>query len=516
MNLQVRLHDLLTTEELAGRPDFALGSAIVSPSTRTIQVASGAVDVEPRVMQVLVVLADASGAVVTRDTLFRRCWGSPSVTNDSLNRAIGALRRVAASTDGAFDVETIPRTGYRLAVSPASTSAATRSLISRREAMAAGGAAVLASAGALAYWTARAGAAENPRVTDLIARSDEMIRNGSPPAAPVKLLEEAVAQEPGDARAWGRLALARGSLAEHAPPADVTAAVAATQGAARRALALDSRSADALAALALLPPYFGDWAAAERRMRGVLAVQPDHSPTRDALDFMLAAVGRAREGSLDRTRVAAREPLHVVHQFKLVYALWVLGDVAAADRAADRALQLWPRHPAVWFARLWTLAFTGRPERALVHVNDRDAWPKLPPGTIDSLRAAMGAMISRRPRDVTDAADGVVKMVGRGPSESVNAIMILNGLGEVDRAFDVASAYLLERGPLLAMVQWRPGQLSVTDQHRRKTNMLFLPVAREMQSDPRFMRLATDIGLARYWNEVGVEPDFLKLPQRTL
>jgi hypothetical protein len=52
--------------------------------------------------------------------------------------------------------------------------------------------------------------------------------------------------------------------------------------------------------------------------------------------------------------------------------------------------------------------------------------------------------------------------------------------------------------------------LSVTDQYRRKTNMLFLPPARAMQSDPRFMRLMTDIGLTKYWNAAGVEPDFVR------
>ena len=44
-------------------------------------------------MQVLVVLADAAGQVVTRETLFNRCWGGVYVGDDSLNRAVAAVRK---------------------------------------------------------------------------------------------------------------------------------------------------------------------------------------------------------------------------------------------------------------------------------------------------------------------------------------------------------------------------------------------------------------------------------------
>ena len=65
---------LLTTAELAAMADFTLGGVIVSPSTRSLRGPGGGEDLEPRVMQVLVVLAGAAGQVVTRETLFNRCW----------------------------------------------------------------------------------------------------------------------------------------------------------------------------------------------------------------------------------------------------------------------------------------------------------------------------------------------------------------------------------------------------------------------------------------------------------
>src|SRR5947209_1950078 len=111
---------LLTTAALAAREDFALGHAVFSPSTRTITGPGGTTDVEPRVMQVLVVLADAGGNVVTRNTLFERCWGDVHVGDDSLNRVIGRVRKLAGEiASGSFVVETTPRTGYRLSQSAA-------------------------------------------------------------------------------------------------------------------------------------------------------------------------------------------------------------------------------------------------------------------------------------------------------------------------------------------------------------------------------------------------------------
>lgn len=510
MNLEARIDRLLTTAELACRPDFRLGQAIVSPSTRTLTGPGGKADVEPRVMQVLVVLADAEGAVVTRETLFRRCWGTSSVTDHSLNRAVGTLRRLSGGVaGGTFEVETIPRTGYRVVASAASPGLPGR-LVSRRGLLASGLAAAAFGSSLLGYHLL-GGSRADPRIADLIERGDQAIRNNLPQSGEqaAGFLEEAVALQPSNALAWGRLALARMIVAEQAPPERVATMVAATQDAARRALRLEARQVDAHAALALLPPYYGDWTAAERRIAGVLSIDPEHLPTRDALSFLRVAVGRGREGSLDRVKIATLEPLHAGHQFKLIYAHWVLGDIAAADRAADRALHLWPRHSGAWFGRLWTLAFTGRAERALLHVNDAPGRPKLPPATLGALRTGMTAIASGRPADISSAVDSVLGLISQGPSNALNAIMILNGLGEVDRAFDVAFAYLLEQGPLLASVRWRPGQMSVNDQRRRKTNMLFVPVAAAMRADPRFMPLVTEMGLANYWDRAGVTPDFL-------
>jgi DNA-binding winged helix-turn-helix (wHTH) protein len=505
---------------LAERSDFALGSAIISPSSRAIEGPGGQICVEPRVMQVLLALADSDGRVVTRDTLFRRCWGNALVGDDSLNRVISEIRRIGRTIAAdSFRLETIPRTGYRLTAgtAPADLSLAgapgaerTASVFQGRRRFILGAGFALAAAGG-AVWVGRPDP-HDAHVADLIAQSDQAFRSGSPDsdAQGVGFLEEAVRIQPENARTWGKLALARGRVAEYAPPDQIARATAGVQDAARRAMGLDPRQADAHAALALLPPYFGDWLAAERRMDAVLAIDPEHLPTRDARAFLLVGVGRTREGAEDRLVFAARDPLDATHQYRLIYAHWILGRIGDADRVADRALQLWPKHPGIWFGRLWTLAFTGRAGRALAHLNDAAGRPDLPPWMIATLGNSLAALESRRTENVGRAVEALLADVSRSPSNAINALLLLSGLGQIDRAFDVANAYLLEQGPLLAAVRWRSGQVSVNDQRRRKTHMLFVPVTAPMRADPRFAPLVQQIGLAGYWKQAGVIPDYLQ------
>ncbi|HEX5281369.1 MAG TPA: winged helix-turn-helix domain-containing protein [Micropepsaceae bacterium] len=110
--------------ELAHSPDFALGAVVVRPSNRMLENGANREVLEPRVMQVLVALVQARGAVVSRDDLVRRCWEGRAVSEDAINRCIARLRRISEADAGRhFTIDTIPRVGYRLiaaeAVAPA-------------------------------------------------------------------------------------------------------------------------------------------------------------------------------------------------------------------------------------------------------------------------------------------------------------------------------------------------------------------------------------------------------------
>ena len=111
---------------LAEEEDFSLGPLRVRPSARQISIGDRTETVEPRVMQVLVVLARAAGQVVSRELLVDRCWGGRIVGDDAVNNAIVKVRALAGlSEQPAFEIETIPRVGYRLRQPQGKTAAAT-------------------------------------------------------------------------------------------------------------------------------------------------------------------------------------------------------------------------------------------------------------------------------------------------------------------------------------------------------------------------------------------------------
>jgi DNA-binding winged helix-turn-helix (wHTH) protein len=176
-------------------------------------------------MQVLIVLAEADGGVVTRDTLLARCWGGFYAGDDSLNRAIGGVRRLASSIAAdSFEIETIPRTGYRLitkrnrdgdavheASEPAGSGpesdeiaqAASVAGVPRRWVVAGGVAAVAGLA------LLRRGPAPTGAVARMMDDSRRAMRAGTADKAreAIALLQGAVALAPGHAAAWGLLAL---------------------------------------------------------------------------------------------------------------------------------------------------------------------------------------------------------------------------------------------------------------------------------------------------------------------
>jgi DNA-binding winged helix-turn-helix (wHTH) protein/tetratricopeptide (TPR) repeat protein len=101
--------------DLVREPAFDLGAAHVRPAYREVAVGPVSVSLQPRVMQVLVCLAQAGGEPVSREVLAQRCWGGVAVSEDAINRCIQRLRRLSEEEAAdSFAIETIPRVGFRL------------------------------------------------------------------------------------------------------------------------------------------------------------------------------------------------------------------------------------------------------------------------------------------------------------------------------------------------------------------------------------------------------------------
>jgi Tol biopolymer transport system component/DNA-binding winged helix-turn-helix (wHTH) protein len=94
---------------------FYVGDWYVQPSLNRLSRNGNQLRVEPKVMQVLELLAETPGEVVAREALVARVWPGVFVTDDVVHRAIRELRRLFGDdTSSPQYVETIRKRGYRL------------------------------------------------------------------------------------------------------------------------------------------------------------------------------------------------------------------------------------------------------------------------------------------------------------------------------------------------------------------------------------------------------------------
>lgn len=98
-----------------GERKFSINDWTIEPDACQLDREGESIRLEPRVMDVLVYLADHQGQVVTRDDLLTTLWPDVVVTDSAVNRCVSELRRVFDDDPRAPRViETISKRGYRL------------------------------------------------------------------------------------------------------------------------------------------------------------------------------------------------------------------------------------------------------------------------------------------------------------------------------------------------------------------------------------------------------------------
>jgi DNA-binding winged helix-turn-helix (wHTH) protein len=504
---------MLKLADLARRADFVAGPLRVSPARRLIEGPAGSTHVEPIVMKVFLLLLDAGGSVVTRDELFGNAWGGVFVGDDSLNRAIAQVRKIASeAAPGLFEIETIPRTGYRL-IGPIveSLNEGTRGEessegpITRRRLIAAGAAAIAAVGGVGAWLNVRR--RSDQRFEDLLQQAQKSIREELFDQATAQKLHEAVSIRPDSAKAWGLLAFVNSVLAQRADPKEAPRVIDQAESAARRALSIDPREPNALLAMFELQGSTLDWMTRDRRLRQILAIDPRNLDAINELVLMLQAAGLNRESWNWNERALAIEPLSRVLLGRRAMKLWIAGRVPEADKVIDQARALWPSDPWLWGVQFLILALTGRP-RAAAAMRATDPTMIGPRQEAEMWRASLIALDQPSPKTIAAARDACFNGARIGAQLGGQAVMILSALDEVDAAFDVANGFLLSRGSIVQRRK-RLFKAEINDAGWRiNTQWLFVPPAAVMRADPRFLPLCEGVGLADYWRARGVRPDY--------
>lgn len=506
--------------QLAREPRFSLGALNVDPATRRVATPERRATLEPRVMQVLVALARANGAVVSRDELINCCWGGRIVGDNAVNRAISLVRGVGAKLgEGAFELETISRVGYRLVVSGSpvedlSTAAWPRSLppkatapsAPRRRMMLTGAAATaLAAAGAGAYLFARGRHSPDPAALALYRKGLDAQRQGLPDQTvqAISFLQEAVRIDPDYADAWGGLALSYRHRLETDSAVDQAAIASWIVAAADHALRLDPANADGQVAKIIIRPAFGNWTALDAAYRAALKRHPDHWLLRGTFGRLMYGVGRWRDGlPAFRANIAA-DPFLPMSRCFLAYGLWHSGGWQEAESTIESAFARWPTHPAIWLLRFRFLSHTGRTAAAIAFASNVEGRPVgLPDGRFVDLVTTARALGSGASRDVSAAVDAALAAARRGPDAIPDTVEVLAALGEPGAAFELLESYFLGKAVATTPAA-RIGPLT-----RRETDFLFTQATMALRADTRFGYLAERIGLEAYWTATGSPPDY--------
>lgn len=94
---------------------FSLGKWTVFPLEGRLKNGDEIRKIQPKSMDVLVVLAEAEAGVVSRETLLSEVWQGRAVSDEPLTRCIGELRRALGDTSKSPQyIQTVPKRGYQL------------------------------------------------------------------------------------------------------------------------------------------------------------------------------------------------------------------------------------------------------------------------------------------------------------------------------------------------------------------------------------------------------------------
>ncbi|PWE17901.1 hypothetical protein DDZ18_04815 [Marinicauda salina] len=96
------------------RHHLKIGCVLVHPDRNVLQCGSNQMHLEPKVMEVLCVLADAPNEVISRDSLLNLVWRDAYASDECLTRTVSMLRRAFRQLGCDGYIETVPKRGYLL------------------------------------------------------------------------------------------------------------------------------------------------------------------------------------------------------------------------------------------------------------------------------------------------------------------------------------------------------------------------------------------------------------------
>jgi DNA-binding winged helix-turn-helix (wHTH) protein len=306
---------------MIGSDVYRFGAFTLALGDRRLSAHTDTVRLPPKTFDVLAILVQHPGRIITKDELLARVWPEVFVEEGILTVHVAALRKALGDdTCHPSYIETVSRRGYRFVAGVTRESPDAPSPLLEP--------------------------ARPIELYELVGRGRVHVLSASHSQLPqaVDAFRAAIALDSTYAPAHAGLARVRCAQAvlRAVPHRD---AFAEAKACALRALSLDSGSADAQVALGTVQFLVDwDWSAAERSLRRALHISPDHTEALVQYGSLLEALGQLDEGLRLKQRALARDPrspLALVH-IALSYSLQRRYDEALLW--AHRALEIDPTH----------------------------------------------------------------------------------------------------------------------------------------------------------------------------
>lgn len=328
----------------------------------------------------------------------------------------------------------------------------------------------------------------------LLLQACDTLREGDRPLEARDAMTRVVEREPRFPFARALLALSGAMASMEAPEPMRTSLRDSARAEAERARRGDRSIGESYIALSLLEAP-DNWEARENLLRQGLEHDEFNGALNGVYASLLLETGRATEALAFAQQGVALDPLSASKRRNLATLLLIAGDLDAARDIVEGMAPAWGDDPRHWQAQLRIAFWGGRHEDALALLAAPASEVRAPLARACWRQAAEAL---RRDAPAPQDARRVLECQRRGDLPADQAVMLLSALGDLDEAFALA-------------------RTTFVDERRGGHDVLFMPAARAMRADPRFMQLARELGLLRYWRLTGRWPDFCReesLPYR--
>jgi len=322
-------------------------------------------------------------------------------------------------------------------------------------------------------------------VFSLLLRGCELFRRPDRQLEMRDIMAQVVAREPDFDYALALSALAGAVASQNAPDALREELRARARNEAERALRIDRSIGESYIALSLVEAP-ENYDVREHLLRRGLERDETNATLISFYAALLDEVGRTGEALAFARRSSTLDPLSTSKRRAVANMLLMTGDADEARDIVESMAAAYSGDATHWSARARVAFLSGDYARATALLSDPASLARTP-----RARGCWRQAFDALQRQAATASDllNIRTCAESGDLPAPEAVQMLSALGDLDGAFALARTTFVDEGSA--------GQV-----------VLFSSATARMRADPRFMQLARDMGLVRYWRLSGRWPDF--------